>query len=192
MVIDPGHGGLARGGGTNEAFEERNITLSVSKMMGVFLALRGHQIELTRTTREENPSLRERAQVANTANADFFVSIHVDRLPDTTRNPTESRISVLFQRNPDGTIREEQQAFAEATAGNIQIKGTRVVFWGGNLGVLRELDRGGPVGMLLETGNARSPTDTQRLGNFFSRLLHAARLSAAIDRAIREQRVEDE
>jgi len=78
IVIDPGHGG--RDGGARGSFSnEKDIALAVSLRVGKMIqdSLKGVQVIYTRTT-DIYPTLVERHEIANKANADIFISIHVN------------------------------------------------------------------------------------------------------------------
>jgi len=87
IVIDAGHGGSdngARGAISNE----KDITLAVTKKLGKIFAdsMKNVQIIYTRTTDDYlsgKPGLRLRHEIANKANADLFVVIHVNSTPFT-------------------------------------------------------------------------------------------------------------
>lgn len=76
IVIDPGHGGKDPGcHGTSH--QEKDISLSVAMRLGKFIEqnLKDVKVIYTRTT-DVFVDLEERAQIANRAKADLFVSIH--------------------------------------------------------------------------------------------------------------------
>src|ERR1022692_2803470 len=83
IVIDAGHGGSDIG--AQGAFsKEKDITLAVTLKVGKILSdsMKGVQVIYTRTT-DTYPSLVERHEVANKANADLFIAIHVNSTPFT-------------------------------------------------------------------------------------------------------------
>ena len=63
---------------------EKNITLAVTLKVGKIFSdsIRNVQIIYTRTT-DDYPSLVDRHEMANKANADLFVAIHVNSTPFT-------------------------------------------------------------------------------------------------------------
>ena len=80
VVIDAGHGGSDLGAsykGRNEKDDNLNLALAV----GQILENNGVDVEYTRTTDVYNTPY-EKAMMANNANADFFVSIHRNALPE--------------------------------------------------------------------------------------------------------------
>ncbi len=74
IVVDPGHGGKDPGA-KYLGFMEKNIVLKVSKKLAARLTEDGFNIIMTRTNDEFIP-LKERTQIADSARADLFVSIH--------------------------------------------------------------------------------------------------------------------
>src|ERR1700733_5796814 len=83
IVIDAGHGGSDIG--AQGAFsKEKDITLAVTLKLGKILSdsMPSLQVIYTRTT-DTYPSLVDRHEVANKANADLFVAIHVNSTPFT-------------------------------------------------------------------------------------------------------------
>lgn len=96
VVIDPGHGGAAKVGGSSannatssSGLLEKDLTLAVARHAATALAARGHTVQLTRTT-DVNLSLVDRAAVARATSADAFVSIHFNGFGDTTAQGTET------------------------------------------------------------------------------------------------------
>lgn len=83
IVIDAGHGGKdngARGAISNE----KDITLAVSLKLGKIISdsMKNVQVIYTRTT-DDYPSLQSRHELANKANADLFIAVHVNSTPYT-------------------------------------------------------------------------------------------------------------
>lgn len=81
VVIDPGHGGKDPGA-IGKYSKEKNINLSVALALGQLIEknLRQTQVVYTRKTDTFIP-LDRRAQIANKAHADLFISIHTNALP---------------------------------------------------------------------------------------------------------------
>jgi len=78
LVLDPGHGGRDAGA-VGRISQEKNINLSVAKMVGSLIEnnLSDVKVVYTRKTDVFLP-LEERAQIANSVHADMFVSIHTN------------------------------------------------------------------------------------------------------------------
>jgi N-acetylmuramoyl-L-alanine amidase len=76
VVIDPGHGGRDVGTKSSTGLLEKDLTLDIAQRLGELLKERlGCDIVLTRTEDKFVP-LETRASVANSAHADFLISIH--------------------------------------------------------------------------------------------------------------------
>lgn len=89
IVLDPGHGGIYSGG-VHYGFRESDINLAVALKLRKKLARVGAKVVMTRT-RDVNlapagatlrADLQARVEVAKTAGADIFVSLHVDDVPN--------------------------------------------------------------------------------------------------------------
>lgn len=81
VVVDPGHGG--KDGGTNlphYGMLEKEITWDIAVRLRSLLEDE-FRVVMTRGG-DETVELRERTEIANSARADLFVSIHVNWLPD--------------------------------------------------------------------------------------------------------------
>ncbi|MCS7189673.1 MAG: N-acetylmuramoyl-L-alanine amidase [Bacteroidia bacterium] len=80
IAIDPGHGGKDPGA-QGKVYKEKDITLAVSLKLAELLRKEGHfRVLLTRDT-DTFVELARRADTANKANADFFISIHCNANP---------------------------------------------------------------------------------------------------------------
>jgi N-acetylmuramoyl-L-alanine amidase/phosphatidylserine/phosphatidylglycerophosphate/cardiolipin synthase-like enzyme len=98
VVIDPGHGGTTAVGGSaaNNAVGpngllEKDLTLDIGRRVGALLGARTNVI-LTRTG-DENRSLTDRAKIARDANADVFLSIHLNGWRDGTVDGSEAWVA---------------------------------------------------------------------------------------------------
>ena len=76
VVVDAGHGGKDPGNRGNGYFE-KNIALKIALNVGQTLSKNGVQVVYTRK-KDVFVDLYRRAQIANEANADLFISIHCD------------------------------------------------------------------------------------------------------------------
>jgi len=122
IVLDPGHGGTDNGMENKRlGLKEKVLTLDVAQRLKKLLEARGYRVVLTRTDdRQLGPDkatdFKKRAEIANRAGADLFVSIHFNSLyPDTKTSGTETyTFTREFQRSdraasplePDDTERE--------------------------------------------------------------------------------------
>ncbi len=75
IVVDPGHGGKDPGAVGVRGTEEKTINLLLAQDLAELLRARDYEVLLTRTDDRFIP-LEERSRLANTHNADLFVSLH--------------------------------------------------------------------------------------------------------------------
>ncbi len=94
VVVDAGHGGPDNGmsgpifGGPH--IFEKNITLAVAKRVGEELKSRGVNVVYTRTT-DTLIALSDRGKIANQADGDLFISIHVNAANLHWKDPAAAR-----------------------------------------------------------------------------------------------------
>jgi N-acetylmuramoyl-L-alanine amidase len=83
IVIDPGHGGKDYGApGYLKGVHEKNVVLAIAKRLARKVERElGCDAVLTRTT-DRYLTLEERTAIANTQNADLFISIHTNAVRD--------------------------------------------------------------------------------------------------------------
>jgi N-acetylmuramoyl-L-alanine amidase len=81
IVIDPGHGGR-KPGASGSYSKEKDISLKVALKLGAILKeeLPDIKIIFTRKT-DVDVDLYRRAEIANEANADLFISVHCNSMP---------------------------------------------------------------------------------------------------------------
>ncbi|MBR8827537.1 MAG: N-acetylmuramoyl-L-alanine amidase [Gomphosphaeria aponina SAG 52.96 = DSM 107014] len=79
VMIDPGHGGKDPGARGIGGIQEKDIILPISQQVAQILERNGVQVILTRSA-DYFVSLEGRANMANRANADIFVSIHANSM----------------------------------------------------------------------------------------------------------------
>jgi len=80
LVIDPGHGGKDSGAKGRKG-DEKNINLAVAKLAGQYIASEHPDVKIVYTrTQDVFIGLDERADIANKANANLFISIHANSL----------------------------------------------------------------------------------------------------------------
>lgn len=86
VVIDAGHGGKDHGAAAN-GLSEKDINLGVAKKLETYLHknVKGVKVIMTRD-RDEFLSLQKRADIANKAHADLFISIHTNSVDENHPN----------------------------------------------------------------------------------------------------------
>lgn len=89
-VLDAGHGGNDQGTSLGETLE-KDLTLSIVKEISTLLKKNKPGIKLILTRNDDRYlSLEERCNIANNANADLFLSVHINSAPNPLVSGTES------------------------------------------------------------------------------------------------------
>lgn len=88
LVIDPGHGGKDHGA-IGKITNEKNINLAVARLVGEIISEQFDDVKIV-YTRESDTfiSLKERADIANKAGGNLFISIHVNSVDKKSKNRT--------------------------------------------------------------------------------------------------------
>lgn len=112
VVVDAGHGGIDPGGPMRlgSGLHEKDITLQVALKLGQSLRRRGVEVVYTRT-RDTLIALADRGRIANEANGDVFVSIHVNAANPAWKRPSAARgfeTYFLAEANTEDAQRVEQ------------------------------------------------------------------------------------
>lgn len=125
IVIDPGHGGEDLGT-EGHGVLEKDLVLTLSQNLAEALreAYPSVMITLTRTE-DEYPTLEERTHLANTLEADLFISVHANAAPNLLAHGIET-----FFLAPQGT------APGEPTPGQEELGPTRLL---SDIGVVGDL-----------------------------------------------------
>jgi N-acetylmuramoyl-L-alanine amidase len=84
IVIDPGHGGVDPGAIGLSGIYEKTLTLAAAKQLKSRLEATGrYRVKLTRE-RDISLELAERREIARSAEADLFISLHADSMGNKT------------------------------------------------------------------------------------------------------------
>lgn len=120
IVIDPGHGGRDPGATSKRGLKEKDLTLKISKKLQRKLKkMSKAKIILTREKDVYIP-LEERTAIANTAQADIFVSVHVNASPRKKASGIETYyLDVSNDKRAIQVAARENSASAKAT-GDLQ------------------------------------------------------------------------
>ena len=99
IVIDPGHGGEDLGAAGPGETLEKDVALQISLQLrdAIEATLPGVRVILTRTA-DSYPTLEERTHVANSVDADLFISLHLNSAPNVLAEGIET-----FYLAPMGT-----------------------------------------------------------------------------------------
>ena len=132
IVIDAGHGGEDGGAVSNNGIAEAEINLKIALKLQQLLEQSGSSVVLTRsdnnaiydldkkTLREKkNSDIRNRVKIGNNSSADIFVSIHLNKIPESQyygwqtffKEGSEDgkRLATCIQNNLNETIQKENK-----------------------------------------------------------------------------------
>jgi N-acetylmuramoyl-L-alanine amidase len=156
VCLDPGHGGSAPGtSGVVSKVPEKQMALAVGRLAAEYLRVRGLDVLMTRET-DIDLTLEQRCVLANTAQANLFISIHGNAFYDAKVGGTET---FYQEKTPDYTVAAKELATAVQTrvlqALGLKDRGART-YYVGTLGVLN-----GTVmpAVLVELGFMSNPTE---------------------------------
>lgn len=98
IVVDAGHGGRDPGASGPTGLLEKDANLQYAISLGYYLRKAGHNVIFTRTTDKdfagtaysETDDLAGRVAIANAANADLFVAIHMNASSDPAGKGSET------------------------------------------------------------------------------------------------------
>lgn len=109
IVIDPGHGGN-KPGASGSFSKEKDIALQIALKLGEELKTELPNIKIIFTRKTDiDVDLYKRAEIANDANADLFISIHCNAMPgkNKTTKGTETLVAGSHRlKEQDAAIRE--------------------------------------------------------------------------------------
>ena len=107
IVLDAGHGGWDLGTVGRKGLLEKNLVLDVTERLGRLLKTRlGSDVILTRTGDDYLP-LEQRADLANQAQADLFVSVHANYSDSVSARGVETYYTNFF--SPPGSREIEKR-----------------------------------------------------------------------------------
>lgn len=111
VVLDAGHGGKDPGAiGSSPQNREKDINLSITLEVGRLLKANCPDVKLTYTrSTDVFIELGRRAEIANKAKADLFVSIHTNALPKTARKAMGVQSYSLCLRTADTNLDVEKR-----------------------------------------------------------------------------------
>lgn len=90
IAVDAGHGGTDTGAiNSTVGVNEKTVTLAISQKLKTILENRGHRVRLTRSD-DTFVELTRRAELANNAGVEIFVSIHCNSADNSTAVGIES------------------------------------------------------------------------------------------------------
>lgn len=139
VVIDAGHGGAKYPGASYRGVTEKSLNLKVALKLGELIESRMPEVKVVYTRKTDmqfsadlNKDLQARAEIANKAGGDIFISIHANAARSTSargvetlimgESPLEQRVneSVLFANNKEEFIDMSNQKTAAVVRAYIQ------------------------------------------------------------------------
>ena len=148
IVIDPGHGGIDRGGIPGQRVPEKTMTLDVSRRLKPLLERAGYRVIMTRDS-DEFISLGTRVAIANAQRNAIFVCVHFNSAQRVGANGIET----YFYSTESAPLAASIQASVVRAAGTE------------NRGVRRRgyyvLRRTTVPAVLVECGFLTNPTEAQ-------------------------------
>ena len=160
IFVDAGHGGADPGAVANGVTEQA-VNLNVANELARLLREGGYQVKQYRTTTTENvlpgknDDLSNRANMANTWGADYFISIHTNSSPNPAANGFEAYVYRL-----GGTSEALAQSIVSSVVRQLGSKDNGV--HAANFAVLR---RTRMPATLLELGYLSNPTEALNLNS---------------------------
>ncbi len=121
IVIDPGHGGRDYGApGYLKGVYEKNISLKVARRLANKIRNKLHcEVIMTRNS-DRNLTLEERTAIANTKNADLFISIHTNASRDRRAHGIETFFLNLATDNDAILVAARENATSTKNISDLQ------------------------------------------------------------------------
>jgi N-acetylmuramoyl-L-alanine amidase len=165
IVIDPGHGGHDTGTISSSGLREKDLVLDVARRLRAYIKHRFPEVEVILTRDSDRfVALEERTAIANSRQADLFISIHA--------NASESRIASgveTFFLSPDRASGEDLKAAEREnarTAGDSNARKAQPVYAsisaGNRVSESRELARYIQSGLVRGVGASAPNSATNR------------------------------
>ena len=136
VVIDAGHGGRDSGASYGGIYE-KDLTLSISERIAEFLSLYDVEVKMTRTEdkllcddsskHKKRDDLLNRLKFASSFENQIFVSIHINKFPESkykglqvfhsVNNPFSESLALVLQSNVKETLqRDNNRAIKKSTS----------------------------------------------------------------------------
>jgi N-acetylmuramoyl-L-alanine amidase len=118
IVIDPGHGGQHPGAIGRSGITEKELTLAISLRLAEELRASGYEVLLTRED-DRTLDLSERTEFANQADADLFISVHINAARNRRLSGFETYYLNLATDQAAADVALRENAGDEAALGNL-------------------------------------------------------------------------
>ncbi len=119
IVIDAGHGGKDPGAIGVNGMKEKDISLAIAKQLAEFLKKDGFDVYLTRDE-DIYLTLEERTAIANSLEADLFVSIHVNSSKNRRLRGIETYYLNFAVSESEMEVAARENATSEKSVGELQ------------------------------------------------------------------------
>lgn len=120
IVLDPGHGGKDPGAIGKKGLKEKDVTLKIGKLLREKLAGKAaNKVLMTRETDVYIP-LEERTAIANSHDADLFVSIHVNASPRRAASGVETYILNISADEESKRVAARENATSRRSVGDLE------------------------------------------------------------------------
>lgn len=156
IAIDAGHGGYETGGIACLGNKEKDINLSIAKLVESELKKRGAHVIMTRKV-DNYVSLKDRVEIANYGNAVVFISIHGNALPDG-QDPNKNRGTSIYYYYPQA--KPIADMIMDTVVAEIGVPNDKVRQ--GSLAVIRNTNA---LSILIEVSYLINPEDNANLIN---------------------------
>lgn len=160
IVVDAGHGQNSIGGATMQGVEEKDLNLAIVTYLKEYIEASDKNIGVYFTRLDNSdPSLMDRAKMANAAHADLFISVHNNALKSghwSSANGT----SVLYSESDESGQSKKFAKICLDNVGKAFGSNRRGVVEGDNIYIVRTSEV--PVA-LIEVGFMTNRTDFNKL-----------------------------
>ena len=156
IAIDAGHGGDEAGGIGCLGDKEKDINLSIAKLVEAELKKRGARVIMTRKG-DNYVSLKDRVEIANYGDAVVFISIHGNALPDGADPNKNSGTSIYYYYNQAKPLAD---IIMDTVVSEIGVPNDKVRQ--GSLAVVRNTNA---LSLLIEVSYLINPEDNANLIN---------------------------
>lgn len=175
VVVDPGHGGRDVGAVGIGGIQEASIVLDIAQQVAALLEKQGIQAVLTRTDDREI-ELEPRVDLAESLNANLFVSIHANSI--NLSRPDVNGIETYYYSSGGALASTIHNSLVNATG--MSDRGVRQARF-------YVLTRTSMPSVLVEVGFVTGQTDAARLNSSASRSQIAAGIAQGILRYIQQR-----
>lgn len=156
VYIDVGDGGSEVGYKTKDGVTEKDLNLTISKLVSTRLSSQGDINVIVSRNTDSNLSSKERVEDANYQNADVFVSIHMTG----NENPTAEGIQTFYREDSNNGSDELATLVQKSMVSYVDLKDRGVTPF--TFDVLK--DNNMPA-ILIQCGFLTNPEDGKKLSN---------------------------